>query len=52
VGEFVMAMARAAGKTPETIEAEFYKTARSISLLQRLATTEAMASLVTYVVSC
>jgi NAD(P)-dependent dehydrogenase (short-subunit alcohol dehydrogenase family) len=51
VGDFVVEMARAAGKTPETIEAEFFKTARPTSLLQRFATPEEVASLVTYVAS-
>jgi len=51
VGDFVVEMARAAGKTPETIEAEFFKTARPSSLLQRFATPEEVASLVAYVAS-
>jgi NAD(P)-dependent dehydrogenase (short-subunit alcohol dehydrogenase family) len=51
VGDFVVEMARAAGKTPATIEAEFFTTARPSSLLQRFATTEEVASLVTYVAS-
>ena len=51
VGDFVVEMARAAGKTPETIEAEFFETARPTSLLRRFATPEEVASLVTYVAS-
>jgi NAD(P)-dependent dehydrogenase (short-subunit alcohol dehydrogenase family) len=51
VGDFVVEMARAAGKTPETIEAEFFKTARPTSLLQRFATPAEVASLVAYVAS-
>jgi NAD(P)-dependent dehydrogenase (short-subunit alcohol dehydrogenase family) len=51
VADFVVDMARAAGKTPETIESEFFKTARPTSLLQRFATPEEVASLVTYVAS-
>ena len=51
VGDFVDEMARAAGKTTEAIEAEFFKTARPTSLLQRFATPEEVASLVTYVAS-
>jgi NAD(P)-dependent dehydrogenase (short-subunit alcohol dehydrogenase family) len=51
VGDFVVEMAKAAGKTPEAIEAEFFKTARPTSLLQRFATPEEVASLVTYVAS-
>jgi NAD(P)-dependent dehydrogenase (short-subunit alcohol dehydrogenase family) len=51
VGDFVVEMAKAAGKTPEVIEQEFFKTARPTSLLQRFATPEEVASLVTYVAS-
>jgi NAD(P)-dependent dehydrogenase (short-subunit alcohol dehydrogenase family) len=51
VGDFVVEMARAAGKSPEAVEAEFFTTARPSSLLQRFATTEEVASLVTYVAS-
>jgi NAD(P)-dependent dehydrogenase (short-subunit alcohol dehydrogenase family) len=51
VGDFVVEMARAAGKTPQSIEADFFKTARPTSLLQRFATPEEVASLVTYVAS-
>ncbi len=51
VGDFVVEMARAAGTTPEAIEQDFFKTARPTSLLQRFATPEEVASLVTYVAS-
>jgi len=51
VGDFVVEMAREAGKRPEAVEAEFFTTARPSSLLQRFATTEEVASLVTYVAS-
>jgi len=51
VGDFVAEMARAAGKSPEAIEADFFKTARPTSLLQRFGTPEEVASLVTYVAS-
>jgi NAD(P)-dependent dehydrogenase (short-subunit alcohol dehydrogenase family) len=51
VGDFVVEMAKAAGKTPEAVEQEFFKTARPTSLLQRFATPEEVASLVTYVAS-
>jgi NAD(P)-dependent dehydrogenase (short-subunit alcohol dehydrogenase family) len=51
VGDFVVEMARAAGKSPEAVEAEFFTTARPSSLLQRFATTEEVASLVAYVAS-
>ncbi len=51
VGDFVAEMAAAAGKTPEAVEREFFQTARPGSLLQRFATPEEVASLVTYVAS-
>ena len=51
VGDFVVEMARSAGKTPEAIESEFFKTARPTSLLQRFGTPEEVAALVTYVAS-
>jgi NAD(P)-dependent dehydrogenase (short-subunit alcohol dehydrogenase family) len=47
VGDFVAEMAQAAGKTPEAIEAEFFKTTRPSSLLQRFATPEEVAALAT-----
>jgi len=51
VGDFVAAMAKAAGKTSDAVEHEFFETARPTSLLKRFATPEEVASLVTYVAS-
>jgi NAD(P)-dependent dehydrogenase (short-subunit alcohol dehydrogenase family) len=51
VGDFVEEMAKASGKSAETVEQEFFKTARPTSLLQRFATPEEVAALVTYVAS-
>jgi len=51
VGEFVKQMATAANVTPEEAEKDFFKTARPTSLLQRFATVEEIANLVTYVAS-
>jgi NAD(P)-dependent dehydrogenase (short-subunit alcohol dehydrogenase family) len=51
VTDFVADWAAKSGKTPETVEAEFFKTARPTSLLKRFATPEEVAALVTYVAS-
>jgi NAD(P)-dependent dehydrogenase (short-subunit alcohol dehydrogenase family) len=51
VGDFVAQMASQSGKSAATIEGEFFKTARPTSLLQRFATTEEVAAMVTYVAS-
>jgi NAD(P)-dependent dehydrogenase (short-subunit alcohol dehydrogenase family) len=51
VGDFVQEMAKASGKSAEVVEQEFFKTARPTSLLQRFATPEEVAALVTYVAS-
>jgi NAD(P)-dependent dehydrogenase (short-subunit alcohol dehydrogenase family) len=51
VGEFVEAMARAAGKTPEEFETEFFEKVRPTSLIKRFAATEEVAALVTYIAS-
>ncbi len=51
VGDFVLEMAAAAGKTAAEVEQEFFATARPTSLLKRFATPEEVASLVTYVAS-
>ncbi len=51
VGDFLTEMAAKSGQTPETLEKEFFKTARPTSLLQRFATPEEVAALVTYVAS-
>jgi NAD(P)-dependent dehydrogenase (short-subunit alcohol dehydrogenase family) len=51
VAEFVEMMAKAAGKTNEEIEAGFFEKTRPTSLIKRFASTEEVASLVTYVAS-
>jgi NAD(P)-dependent dehydrogenase (short-subunit alcohol dehydrogenase family) len=51
VGDFVADWAAKSGKTPEMVEAEFFKTARPSSLIKRFATPEEVASLVAYVAS-
>jgi NAD(P)-dependent dehydrogenase (short-subunit alcohol dehydrogenase family) len=48
---FVKNMAKQQGKTSAEVEKEFFKTARPSSLLQRFATVEEVANLVTYVAS-
>jgi NAD(P)-dependent dehydrogenase (short-subunit alcohol dehydrogenase family) len=51
VGDFVVEMAAASGKTAAEVEKEFFQTARPTSLLKRFATPEEVASLVAYVAS-
>jgi NAD(P)-dependent dehydrogenase (short-subunit alcohol dehydrogenase family) len=51
VGDFVDALARAAGKSTSEIEADFFKTMRPSSLIKRFATPDEVASLVAYVAS-
>ena len=51
VGDFVADWAAKSGKSPQTVEAEFFKTARPTSLIKRFATPEEVASLVAYVAS-
>lgn len=51
VGEFVKQLATSANVTPEEAEKDFFKTARPSSLLQRFASVEEIANLVTYVAS-
>ncbi len=51
VGDFVAAMAAQSGQSAEIVEQEFFKTARPTSLLQRFATPEEVAAMVTYVAS-
>jgi NAD(P)-dependent dehydrogenase (short-subunit alcohol dehydrogenase family) len=51
VGDFVAAMAANSGKSPQTVESEFFKTARPTSLLQRFATPEEVAAMVAYIAS-
>jgi len=51
VADFVAEMAVASGKSAQTVESEFFKSARPTSLLQRFATPEEVAAMVTYVAS-
>ncbi len=51
VGDFVAQMAAKSGKSPQSVEEEFFKTARPTSLLRRFATPEEVAAMVTYVAS-
>jgi len=51
VEKFLIDMAKTRNVTPAEIEKEFFRTARSSSLLQRFATTDEVAALVTFVAS-
>jgi NAD(P)-dependent dehydrogenase (short-subunit alcohol dehydrogenase family) len=51
VGDFVTEMAAKSGQSAQTVEKDFFKTARPTSLLQRFATPEEVAAMVTYVAS-
>ncbi len=51
VGDFVAEMAAKSGRSAQTVEKEFFKSARPTSLLQRFATPEEVAAMVTYVAS-
>ncbi|HEX3396434.1 MAG TPA: SDR family NAD(P)-dependent oxidoreductase [Steroidobacteraceae bacterium] len=51
VGDFVAEWAAKSGKSVQTVENEFFKTARPTSLLKRFATPEEVAALVTFVAS-
>lgn len=51
VGDFVDDMARASGKSPEQVEAEFFEHVRPSSLIKRFASPQEVASLVAYVAS-
>lgn len=51
VEQFVLDMAKAQNITPEAVEKEFFKTVRPSSLIQRFATVDEVAALVTYVAS-
>ena len=51
VGEFVNQLAAHQGVTRDAVEQEFFQTARPTSLLQRFATPEEVAALVTFVAS-
>jgi NAD(P)-dependent dehydrogenase (short-subunit alcohol dehydrogenase family) len=44
-------MAKTKGITPATVEEEFFKTMRPSSLLQRFASTDEVAAMVTFVAS-
>jgi NAD(P)-dependent dehydrogenase (short-subunit alcohol dehydrogenase family) len=51
VGDFMASMAEKSGRSAQTVESEFFKTARPTSLLKRFATPEEVAAMVTYVAS-
>jgi NAD(P)-dependent dehydrogenase (short-subunit alcohol dehydrogenase family) len=51
VGDFVADWAAKSGKTAQTVEDEFFKTARPTSLIKRFASTEEVAAMVTFVAS-
>jgi NAD(P)-dependent dehydrogenase (short-subunit alcohol dehydrogenase family) len=51
VGEFVTQMATARGLDAKTVEREFFATARPSSVLQRFATPDEVAAMITYVCS-
>lgn len=51
VGDFVKGMAQSKGITPEKVEADFFRTLRPSSLLQRFATVDEVAAMVAYVAS-
>jgi NAD(P)-dependent dehydrogenase (short-subunit alcohol dehydrogenase family) len=51
VGTFVAQLAAAQGKDTKAIEAEFFKTGRPSSILQRFETVEEVAALITFVCS-
>jgi NAD(P)-dependent dehydrogenase (short-subunit alcohol dehydrogenase family) len=51
VGDFVADWAAKSGKSAQTVEDEFFKTARPTSLIKRFATPEEVAALVTFVAS-
>lgn len=51
VRDFIKGLAKQQHQTTEAIEHDFFRTARPTSLLQRFATTEEVANLVTYVSS-
>ena len=48
VGEFVTQMAAARGLDAKTVEREFFATARPSSVLQRFATPDEVAAMITY----
>jgi NAD(P)-dependent dehydrogenase (short-subunit alcohol dehydrogenase family) len=51
VGDFVADWAAKSGKSAQTVESEFFKSARPTSLLKRFATPEEVAAMVTFVAS-
>jgi NAD(P)-dependent dehydrogenase (short-subunit alcohol dehydrogenase family) len=51
VGDFVADWAAKSGKSAQTVEEEFFKTARPTSLIKRFATPEEVAAMVTFVAS-
>jgi len=51
VADFVADWAAKTGKSPQTLENEFFKNARPTSLLKRFATPEEVAAMVTFVAS-
>ncbi|HVW26525.1 MAG TPA: SDR family NAD(P)-dependent oxidoreductase [Polyangiaceae bacterium] len=51
VGQFVSQLARARGIDAATVEREFFSTARPSSIIQRFATPEEVAAMITYVCS-
>jgi len=51
VEKFLIDMARTKNVAPEEIEKEFFRTTRPSSLLQRFATTDEVAALVTFIAS-
>jgi NAD(P)-dependent dehydrogenase (short-subunit alcohol dehydrogenase family) len=51
VGDFVADWAAKSGKTAQTVEDEFFKTARPTSLIKRFATPAEVAAMVTFVAS-
>ena len=51
VGDFVDALAKAAGSTAEAVEKEFFATARPTSLIKRFESPEEIATMVAYIAS-
>jgi NAD(P)-dependent dehydrogenase (short-subunit alcohol dehydrogenase family) len=51
VGDFVAEMAAKSGRSAQSVEDDFFKTARPTSLLQRFETPEEVAAMVTYLAS-
>jgi NAD(P)-dependent dehydrogenase (short-subunit alcohol dehydrogenase family) len=51
VGDFVADWAKKSGKSAQTVESEFFKTARPTSLIKRFATPEEVAAMVAFVAS-